>query len=228
MKRFFYILVLFLFTSFLLRCNSFTSSSYEEIYKKKFGMITVTMCLVKDTSESEMKNIGRDISNGNVWSFVFFYLKREDIKDITQYTDVDEAIPGDGYYAKYRLGYGLEKNIKLYQTNNKVDGPVKIILLESKSCNVKNYRYSYFVRNYTDTKETDQQMITVAKEAKILNGGFTEVFFFNDSINAPKLDKDGFWGNESQNSWNQKFGKYCVGYYYMDSERKSEFTKGWK
>ena len=72
-------------------------------------------------------------------------------------------------------------------------------------------------------------MIQVAKQLPFSEDGLTEVFFFNDKANAPKLADDGGWNaNESQNSWNAKYGKYCVGYFIVGGGSTGEFSRGWK
>ena len=108
-------------------------------------------------------------------------------------------------------------------------GEVKIIQLEKKVRKGKYYWFTYYVENYFDNKETENKMVEVSKKLPYeSSGGFTEVFFFNDKANAPKLANDGGWGdNESQNSWNAKYGKYCVGYYMVGAGESGTFSKGW-
>jgi hypothetical protein len=214
----------------LLGCgNSSKKETYRIISEKKFGLTTITICYISDTSANELITIGKSIVGHDELSFAFFYTDSSQIKDITQFTNALDAIPGDGFFAKYTVETGLEKNINLYSTINQINGPIEIVFLESKSRKSKYYWYTYYVKNFADNKETELKMIEVAKQAKYTNNGFTEVFFFNDSINAPKLASDGGWGkDESQNSWNKKYGKYCVGYYSVGGGYSGEFTKGWK
>jgi len=187
------------------------------------------MCFITDTSANELIKIGKSIVGQDELSFAFFYTDSSQIKDITKYTNALDALPGNGYFAKYTLESGLENNVNLYSTNNSINGPIEIVLLDTKSRKSKFFWYTYYVRNFNNNKEAELKMIEVAKQAKYTSDGFTEVFFFNDSINAPKLAQDGGWGkDESQNSWNKKYGKYCVGYYSVGGGYSGEFTKGWK
>ncbi|NTW33163.1 MAG: hypothetical protein HGB12_11145 [Bacteroidetes bacterium] len=109
--------------------------------------------------------------------------------------------------------------------------PVIITFIESKTKNtpMATYRmYSYFVKNYFDDKETKNKMIKVASKLPYSKNGLTEVFFFNNQKKMPNMDKIYGWGdNESQNSWNEKYGKYCVGYYTMGVDDNGTFSKGW-
>lgn len=221
-------LIYFLFA--LIGCeNSSQKETHRIISQKKFGLMTITMCYVTDTSANELIRIGKSIVEQDKLSFAFFYTDSSQITDIAKFTNALDAIPGDGYYAKYTIENGLEKNVNLYSITNSVNGPVEIVLLDCKNRKTKYYWYTYYVRNFIDNKETEVKMIEVAKRAKYKDDGFTEVFFFNDSVNAPKLSQDGGWGaNESQNSWNKKYEQYCVGYYSVGGGFSGEFTKGWK
>ena len=117
--------------------------------------------------------------------------------------------------------------------SNIVNGEVKIILVEhreriGKGLLKAKYRwYTYYVGNYYDSDETDNKMKRICNKLPFDNNGFTEAYFFNDRENIPKLAKDGGWGsNESQNSWNAKYGKYCVGYFTIGAgDKEGEFSK---
>lgn len=230
MKKASIIVLLAYFLSLLMGCdNSSKKETYRIISKEKFGLTTITLCYISDTSAIELNNIGKSIVEQDELSFVFFYTDSSQIKDISKFSNALDALPGDGFFAKFTLENGLEKNVTLYSTKNPVNGPIEIVLLDTKSRKSKYFWYTYYVRNFTDNKECELKMIEVAKQANYTNDGFTEVFFFNDSINAPKLAPDGGWGkNESQNSWNKKYGQYCIGYYSVGGGYSGEFTKGWK
>lgn len=209
--------------------NPSSKENYKIVYQKKFGLTKITMCLVKDTNWNELQKIGKNLVENDNLAFAFFYTDSSNIQDITKYSDAITALPGDGFVAKYTVEHGLERNLNRYVVTEKPTGPVNIILLEQKNKNSKYYWYTYYVENYSDSKETDGKMIEIAKQATYSNDGFTEVFFFNDKNNAPKLAGNGGWGdNESQNSWNKKYGKFCVGYYSVGGGNQGEFTKGWK
>lgn len=202
--------------------------NYEIVYQKKFGMTDIIMCFVSDTNDATLKDIGSNIIGNSKIAFVFFYTDKSKIKDINQSSDALDAMPSDGYVAEYSTENGFKKNINTYIVE-KPKGPIKIIFLEQKTRKSKYRWYTYYVENYTDTKETDNKMIKIAEKAKYSDDGFTEIFFFNNKHNAPKLASDGGWGdNESQNSWNEKYGKYCVGYYSVGGGYSGEFSKGWK
>jgi hypothetical protein len=134
------------------------------------------------------------------------------------------------------------------ETNQPVEakpsGPIKIIQLETKTRIGKGAMksqmrwYTFYMENYIDNKETENKMIEIAKKLPVDNqfdsklgmnrGGFTEVFFFKDKTNAPKLASNGGWiDDESQNSWNMKYGKFCVGYYSAGAGDNGTFSKGW-
>jgi hypothetical protein len=204
------------------------TNTYEIVYQKKFGLTVITMCLFTDLSDNSMVDIGKKIVGNSKFSWVFFYNDKTKIKNINKSTDAIDAMPADGFYAKYSNEYGFQKNENLYITKP-TKGPLKIIALENKTKKSIYRWYTYYVENYTDSEASDKAMIKIAKDLPYSNDGFTEVFFFNDKNNAPKLDKDGGWAaNESQNSWNAKYGKYCVGYYSIGSGYDGEFSKGWK
>ena len=220
MKRLLFLLMIGVLIPLFMGCGK-----YEIVYQEKYGVSEVIMCLVKDTSENELIDIGSKLITENKIVYIYFYSDKSKIKDITEIKSFLDAIPSDGFVAQYTTESGYEKNINKYITKEP-KGEVKIILLEEKTRKSKYRWYTYYVENYIDTKETDKQMIEVAK--KLPYDGFTEVFFFNDSINAPKLAYDGGWGaKKSQNSWNEKYGKYCVGYYLIQLGY-GDFSKGWK
>ncbi|HQI46615.1 MAG TPA: hypothetical protein PLC59_11215 [Bacteroidales bacterium] len=110
-------------------------------------------------------------------------------------------------------------------------GPISITLIESRTKKTPRYTlrmYSYFVKNFYDDKKTNEKMIETAKKLPFDNDGLTEVFFFNDKEKSPKMDPNFGWGrNESQNSWNTKYGKYCVGYFTIGLDDDGTFSKGW-
>jgi len=230
MKKVFEIILVGLLIINTIKCgNSTSKENYKIVYQKQFGLTKITMCLVKDTNWIELKKIGHDLVENNTLAFAYFYTDSSKIKDLTKSNNALDALPGDGFIARYTVETGLEKNVNIYCVTEKPNGPVNIILLEQKNRKLKYYWYTYYVENYFDSKEIDDKMIEIAKQATYTNDGFTEVFFFNDKNNAPKLASDGGWGNnESQNSWNKKYGKYCVGYYSVGSGYSGEFTKGWK
>jgi len=186
------------------------------------------MCYVTDTNAAVLIKLGRELIVPRPFQFVFFYTDKAMIKDITKCTNLLEAIPGDGFFAKFSGEGGYNKNVNKYIISEP-KGDVKIIPLENKTKKSVGKWYTYYVENYTDTKETDDKMIAVAQTLPYNTEELTEVFFFNNKDNAPKLESDGGWGsNESMNSWNQKYGKYCVGYYSVGQGYSAEFTKGWK
>ena len=120
--------------------------------------------------------------------------------------------------------------------SNVVNGDVKIILIEHKerigkgSFKQKYRWYTYYVQNYYDSDEINAKMIRVCNKLPFDENGFTEAFFFNDREQMPKLAKDGGWAsNESHNSWNAKYGKYCVGYFLIGAGYENgEFSKKWE
>jgi hypothetical protein len=120
--------------------------------------------------------------------------------------------------------------------SNVVKGEIQIILVEhreriGKGSFKQKYRwYTYYVQNYYDSDEIDNEMKRICDKLPFDIHGYTEVFFFNDRENIPKLAKDGGWdSNESQNSWNAKYGKYCVGYFLIGAGYENgEFSKKWE
>lgn len=206
---------------------------FEIITQKRFGITDLYFCLVPSANVDEMRSITESLAANSKVAFVYFYTDKSKIKDIGSANDLLSALPDNGYVAKFDKSPG--EGIK-YETppqeatvvKNEVTGPLKIKQLEKKVRKGKYVWYTYFVENYVDNKETENKMIEVAKKLPFESSGFTEVFFFNDKANAPKLSNDGGWGdNESQNSWNAKYGKYCVGYYTVGAGESGTFSKGW-
>lgn len=206
----------------------------KTISSKKFGMTKVTMVLILDkerADDASLTSFAKEKIDNSSLDFVFFYTDKTKIPNLNSSKDALSAIPLEGFYAKYTSERGLELNTNKYVVQP-AKGPLKIIKLEEKEKKGSygiNRWLTYYVQNYTDTKETDDAMIAIAKKAEYSDGGQTEVFFFNNKEKAPKLALDGGWGNnESENSWNQKYQSICVGYYINDGSDAGDFSKGWK
>jgi hypothetical protein len=219
-----------LFALQLVTCTR-TAPDYEIVAQKHFGasgISSVTMCAVSTTDQKRLQEIGKRLVGNNQLAFVYFYSDRNNVKDIGSARYVSEAAPADGFIAQYTIGGGLQMNANTYVVKP-ASGAMKIIPLQQKTRKSVFRWYTYYVENYADTKETDNKMIQIAKQLPFSEDGLTEVFFFNDKANAPKLaDDDGWNANESQNSWNAKYGKYCVGYFIVGGGSPGEFSKGWK
>ena len=212
--------------------------NFEIITQKRFGISDLYFCLVPESNVDEMRNITESLTANSKVAFVYFYTDKAKIKDISGATDLLTALPENGYVAKFDKSPGegikFEKPSPPTITENnqaataKPLGAVKIKQLEKKVRKGKYIWYTYYVENYIDNQETENKEIEVAKKLPFESSGVTEIFFFNDKENAPKLANDGGWGNnESQNSWNAKYGKYCVGYYSVGAGDNGTFSKGW-
>lgn len=213
--------------------SSVNSNKFEIIAQKKFRITDLYFCLVPDDNVDEMRNIAGSLMTNSKVAFVYFYTDKNGIKDISNSTDLLSALPEEGFIAKFDKspGFGIQYEKPSPPTTkfvNKASGSIKINQLEKKVRKEKYIWYTFYVENYIATKETENKMIEVAKKLPYVPNGFTEVFFFNDKINAPKLASDGGWNaDESQNSWNKKYGQYCVGYYSVGAGDNGTFSKGW-
>ena len=85
------------------------------------------------------------------------------------------------------------------------------------------------MENFNDSEETYERIRDICYKLPFDPNGLTTAYFFLDRNKAPKLEKDGGWApNESQNSWNEKYAKYCVGYFEIGmGDNKGYFSKRW-
>lgn len=209
------------------------SEKYEIIAQKKFGITDLYFCFVSSNNVDELRNAAESLMTNSKVAFVYFYTDKNKIKNISNSTDLLSALPEDGFIAKFDKspGFGIQyekPSPSITKFANKVSGPINIKQLEKKVRKGKYIWYTFYVENYIDTKETENKMIAVAKKLPYEPSGFTEVFFFNDKSNAPRLASDGGWNaDESQNSWNRKYGQFCVGYYSVGAGDNGTFSKGW-
>ncbi len=86
------------------------TSSYEIISQKSFGITKIIYCLVSDSSETSLKNIGDKLCKDKKNTYIYFYMdKKNSTIDLEKCTDMYAAIPKDGFDAQYSSSNGLIK-----------------------------------------------------------------------------------------------------------------------
>jgi hypothetical protein len=86
-------------------------NNYKVIYQKKIGVTNIFTCIVKDTSNTKLIDIGKKLIGNDKNSFVFFYSDKYLVRDITKFRDTADKMVTDGYIAEYSNVNGFKKYI---------------------------------------------------------------------------------------------------------------------
>ncbi len=108
------LLIGIMFTISFTNCNSNKDKgnlSYEIVSQNTYGNTNIIYCTVKDTNETKLIRIGEELclKNKNKLTYIYYYLDKNKIKDISKSDNLYDAIPKDGFDAHYTRALGLIK-----------------------------------------------------------------------------------------------------------------------
>jgi hypothetical protein len=241
--------------SFICSCSpnpkdhtNFSSSTNEPsisvVNHKKKGLTEMYLCLAKDTNWNRIKQESLELVKNSEFGFVYCYDDKSKIKDLSDLPEenVDyfcELIKRNGDPIEFNK---VTQNYKKVEENGDIN-KVNFVLLDKKETNCNGNKkskcrwYVFYVDNFFDNSSVYEKMKVEALKLPVDKAndkspnksklGCTEVFFFKDKTNVPKLENDGGWGlKESSATMDKKFGKYLVGHIGLGCGYDLYFSKG--